>query len=257
MKLISKFSTKTSNGLISKGWYEHNGIEYLIKGNTVKGLEPYSEVIASRIGYTLGLDTVEYNLVSAYDYPEIEAYNIEHLSICESYLDGNVAQTLSICKYIDSLYTHRVKDYWSAYHNSGLNLYHMYRLMVFDAFIGNEDRHLNNWDIGITENNQIVDMPIIDSGASLLYNKHISELRKQWTIGPDKSKPFKETHDAQIRLIRRMLGKDKILKYIQKDELLDSIWDTNQDIFDILGEERSKYIIKYLDARYVYLEGMM
>lgn len=58
MRLITKFETQTTRGMLSKAWVElDNGTQCLIKSNSmenrVAGQEPFSEVLVSRIGNAL------------------------------------------------------------------------------------------------------------------------------------------------------------------------------------------------------------
>lgn len=258
MKLVDKIATKTSHGCLSKGWYESGGELYLIKGNSGLGnLEPYSEVIASRIGKLLNLNIVEYNLVPSELFPDITGFDIEHYSICKSYKSEDITQVLSICTYLDLYYGKFIQDYWSALQRSNLDLEYTYKLLLFDAFIGNQDRHLNNWEVGFTKEGTLINLPIMDNGASLLYNQTLTDLKSKWSLGVDKAKPFKKTHREQVDLIKKSLKGSKLFKFINKEYFLQEVLNINQDIFSILGEERTHYIIKYLNNRFVYLEEVM
>lgn len=68
MRLIQKFETQTTRGMLSKAWVElDDGTQCLIKGNSMEnkiaGQEPFSEVIISRIGKVLGLPVLRYELI--------------------------------------------------------------------------------------------------------------------------------------------------------------------------------------------------
>lgn len=139
-----------SGGCLGKGWYCKDGVEYLVKGNSQKDgfpcFEPYSEVIAYRVAKVLGLDTVEYTLADASLYPGIQVFGINHVSVCEKILLADGEQLLSFGALISLLYRDTPKDYLAAYARLGLSYRGLYKMLVFDALIGNEDRHLNNWD---------------------------------------------------------------------------------------------------------------
>ena len=74
------------------------------------------------------------------------------------------------------------------------------RMLVLDYLIANEDRHLNNF--GAVRNACTLEWlgcaPIYDSGTSLWFDK-------PWTMinagVKASSKPFKTTHDEQIKLV--------------------------------------------------------
>ena len=65
IQLVEKRETRTSRGMLSKGWYRVDDQLVMVKGNSITeagtaGFEPYSEVMASLIAQVLGLPHVEY-----------------------------------------------------------------------------------------------------------------------------------------------------------------------------------------------------
>lgn len=101
-------------------------------------------------------------------------------------------------------------------------------------------------------------MPIMDSGASLLYNKDNRYLEGNWKIGTDKAKPFKDTHEKQMQLILGKLNGKKLIPYLSKQEFLEEVSSQCSEVFRVLGDVRSRAIIRYLSARFTkYLEGVM
>ena len=71
------------------------------------------------------------------------------------------------------------------------------KMLVLDYIIANTDRHYNNF--GFVRNAETLEWhglaPIYDSGTSLWHDTHVG-------IKPCKSKPFRATHDEQIKLVR-------------------------------------------------------
>ena len=60
IQLVEKRETRTSRGMLSKGWYHVDDQLVMVKGNSITeagtaGYEPYSEVMASLIAQVLGL----------------------------------------------------------------------------------------------------------------------------------------------------------------------------------------------------------
>ena len=100
------------------------------------------------------------------------------------------------------------------------------RMLVLDYLIANEDRHLNNF--GAVRNACTLEWlgcaPIYDSGTSLWFDK-------PWTMinagAKASSKPFKTTHDEQIKLvtsfdwfdITALAGIDEELRELRKGSL--------------------------------------
>ena len=108
------------------------------------------------------------------------------------------------------------------------------------------------------ENNKLINAPILDTGASCLFNKRESELEvySEDKIGPDKSKPFKDTHYKQIFLMKRELNIDfNILKDTNKEKFFENLWKECKSVFSELSYKRVKAIKSYLWQRYdVYIE---
>ena len=68
IQLVEKRETRTSRGMLSKGWYHVDDQLVMVKGNSITeagtaGYEPYSEVMASLIAQVLNLPHVEYTLM--------------------------------------------------------------------------------------------------------------------------------------------------------------------------------------------------
>ena len=85
MTLVNKLETRTSRGMLSKGWYEDNkGRLLLVKGNgDVGGYEPQSEVLVSNLLTLLGISHVEYWLESSYNFPDIKTFGENKwVSVC-------------------------------------------------------------------------------------------------------------------------------------------------------------------------------
>lgn len=186
----------TSDGWLKKKWKIMDGKRYLIKGGSAPAYqEPYNEVLASRIMERLGIPHVPYTLMIQDGYPYsvcedfvtsqtelISAWYImqiqpksNHVSVYQHYL--NCCEVLGIPGIIETL------D----------------RMIVLDFLIANEDRHQNNF--GVVRNAETLEYlgaaPVYDSGTSLWFNQFTH------MIGRTKinCKPFKSSHDEQIKLV--------------------------------------------------------
>lgn len=87
IQLVEKRETRTSRGMLSKGWYRVDGQLVMVKGNSITeagtaGYEPYSEVMASLIAEVLKLPHVEYSLMPARLFPDIQTYSCDVVSVC-------------------------------------------------------------------------------------------------------------------------------------------------------------------------------
>ena len=89
IQLVEKRETRTSRGILSKGWYHVDDQLVMVKGNSITeagtaGYEPYSEVMASLIAQVLNLPHVEYTLMPAELLPDIQTYSCDVVSVCPS-----------------------------------------------------------------------------------------------------------------------------------------------------------------------------
>ena len=90
IQLVEKRETRTSRGMLSKGWYHVDDQLVMVKGNSITeagtaGYEPYSEVMASLIAQVLGLPHVEYALMPAKLFPDIQTYSCDVVSVCPKF----------------------------------------------------------------------------------------------------------------------------------------------------------------------------
>lgn len=264
LRLFSKQDTKTSRGILSKAWYTDNdGNKYLVKGNTkekgIIGYEPYSEELASRIAKVLGLPCVQYRILKAKEFKDVKVYGIEHVSICKQIPLGLEEQEISICKYLDIINNGKVTDYFNAYYRSGLPMDNLYKMLIFDALIGNQDRHLNNWDVAVSSKGARV-LPIIDNGASLLAWANNYEINRDFVVGMDASKPFKKTHREQIAMLKKYQKRycNLPLFNISSTEKLyaDIMKECNETLrlIDNIDKNRGYAIRRYIKARLRYIE---
>jgi hypothetical protein len=73
-------------------------------------------------------------------------------------------------------------------------------MLVVDYIIANEDRHFNNF--GAVRNVDTLEWiglaPVYDCGTSLWYDKPLSMIRP---LDKTPSKPFRKSHDDQIKLV--------------------------------------------------------
>ena len=262
LKLISKQDTKTSRGMLSKAWYtDSNGNKYLVKGNTrnkgIIGFEPYSEEMASKIARILGMPCVQYRVAMASKFSDVNVYGIEHVSFCKKIHVNE--QEISICKYLDILNNGKVSDYFNAYYRSGLPMDDLYRTLIFDALIGNPDRHLNNWDVAVHKGGARL-LPIMDNGASLLAWANRYEIRRDFKIGIDKAKPFKNTHREQIALLKKYQKRHcklPLFDIYSMEELYADILNkcgSTIRLIDNIDRDRGEAIRRYIKARLKYIE---
>ena len=186
----------TSDGVLKKRWKIINGKRCLIKG----GSKPFNqeisnEVLASRICRRLGIPAVNY---------EITEINGERYSVCEDFITGDTE--LVSARYIRNLIKkeNSVSDYESYIAKAeelGIPDVRLRTdmMLTLDFIIANTDRHYNNF--GLIRNADTLEWlsvaPIYDSGTSMW----CKELPSEIDTGNVESKPFRNRHEKQIKLI--------------------------------------------------------
>lgn len=258
-EIQDKWATKTSTGIISKGIYRNKltGEKFFVKGNSESGyLEPASEEMAYRIGNIVGIDTLPCRVVSNDKFPEINVYGSFKFVSISPVIPYNMTQ---FYEYVYTVTGKEDIDYLEIYKKLGLSEEHLYKMLLLDALVGNQDRHLNNFDIYYDyKENKIKNAIMLDFGASLLYNISEADLKiyEGNKIGPDKSKPFSETHYKQMFKIKKRLDPEytniKIKYSLKEFEMLSS-----KIIEDVgkrtgMSEKRIKSLKSYVSQRYKY-----
>ena len=187
----------TSDGWLKKKWKIINGKRCLIKGGSgAIQQEPYNEVIASKIMERLDVPHVKYSLIMEEEYP---------YSICEDFITPQtelisawyVMQTEKKPNHI-SVYQH----YVNCCEKLGIPKIKesLDQMMVVDYLIANEDRHQNNFGVirDVKKLNFIGAAPLFDSGTSLWFDKPTPMIGRTAKL---QCKPFKNTHEEQIKLV--------------------------------------------------------
>ena len=187
----------TSDGWLRKKWTIMGGKRCLVKGGSgATQQEPYNEVLASAIMRRLDIPHAPYTLMVQEEYP---------FSVCEDFVTPQtelisawyVMQTrkkenhVSVCQHYlnccDALGIPGVREALD-------------RMMVLDYLIVNEDRHQNNFGVlrDADTLGWIGPAPIYDSGTSLWFSSPVSMIRPAAKLP---CKPFKTSHDEQIKLV--------------------------------------------------------
>ena len=187
----------TSDGWLKKKWKILNGRRCLIKsGSGATQLEPYNEVLASRIMDRLEIPHVPYTLLMEDGYP---------YSVCEDFITPetelisawHLMQTERKPNHV-SVYQHYV-NCCEKNHIPGIR-HSLDQMLVLDYLIVNEDRHLNNF--GVIRNAETLEYlgaaPIFDSGTALWFDKPTAMIGTGTRVT---CKPFKTTHEEQIKLV--------------------------------------------------------
>lgn len=261
--VVSDFKKSHVNGgRLGKFWVQDikTGREFLIKGSTLFSYEPFSEKIAYIVGKNLGMDILEYDILPAELFKgiiPIKSY-CKYISICEK-IDKKGYSIMSVAE---------IKRARNIILNEGekpiTNREVMYDLLpkkyidtmfLFDAIIGNNDRHYGNVHLLRSKDGEIIGAPILDNGASCLANTNILTLiASGYNIGKivDASKTIEAKHIKQIQYADSLNGIsfDISLKTLK---ILEEI----QPTLDLMPKYRANAIKKYLVYRLHKYLGMI
>lgn len=154
----------TTDGVLRKAWQREDGKIYLYKG--ASGLygnanEPYSEFYAAQVAEVMGFSHVSYDL--AYFHGDVA-------SKCEIFTSQN--EGFAPIWHFMTKAARRQKSFnligvlLEIYEDKGA----LYDLLLFDALVGNVDRHLGNFGMVVDNETGVVlrPAPIFDNGLSVL-----------------------------------------------------------------------------------------
>lgn len=243
-----------NGGRLGKFWVEDrkSGRVFMVKGSSTFSYEPFSEKIAYIVGKNLGLDILKYDIIPVEKFKgilPIKSY-CGYVSICEKVDKKNFSIT-SVAE---------IKRAQNAILEPGAkpvtNKEVMYKILpqkyidtmfLFDAVIGNNDRHYGNVHILRGINGELVGAPILDNGASLLANNSVlTALVLGYKVGEviDGSSTIEDKHMKQIMHATTLNGINFNipLKTIE-------IFEELQSTFDLMPNDRVEAIKKYLAYR--------
>lgn len=213
----------TSDGFLKKRWKIVDGRRCLLKtGSPPFMQQPFNEVAATAVARRLDIPHVPYTLLWDGETP---------YSCCEDFITPDT-ELVSAWRVMQT----RKKDNSTSVYQHYLNCcaalgvpnitHSIDQMIVLDYLIANEDRHQNNF--GLVRNANTLEWigaaPIYDSGSSLGYDK----LSSQILGGRMECKPFKKTHEDQLKLVTSFAWIDFHQLTGLEDEL--------RSIFDQAGE---------------------
>lgn len=188
----------TSDGWLKKKWTIIDGKRCLIKGGSgAIQQEPYNEVIASCLMDRLQVSHVAYRLILQNDYP---------YSVCEDFItpDTELVPAWYIVQTLKKENHHsNYQHYLRCCTELGIpEIQHaLDQMLVVDFLLANEDRHFNNF--GVIRNAETLKWvgaaPIYDTGTSLWFSTPTKLIHPTAANLP--SKPFRDTHIEQIKLV--------------------------------------------------------
>lgn len=212
-----KTPNNTTDGMLKKAWIIENNTRYLLKGGYKNEiLQPFNEVLASKICECLGFNHVTYTL---------DTYKNMVVSKCPCFITKDTELITAYQIKTNMKKYKNIKDYEeyitvleeNGINNARIKMENMY---ILDYLIMNEDRHLNNFGI-IRDVNTLkwLDVaPIFDNGESLKINAYndeeifVSGIGKLFYEEKEFSKIIKIVKDIKRIDIKRLM---EIPKYYE------------------------------------------
>lgn len=221
----------TTDGALKKVWLSVNGEATLVKCGDIgektngKHLLSANEIIASEIANIIGLNHVQYYPVNI---------NNEVLCACPCYINTPDCDAITMLQFVHQDFSYNKAGISKLYKEiNALDNY--YKMLFFDAFIGNFDRHEKNITFRKDINTGNISLlPVFDSGSSLGY--YCGEILK----------PLSLTQKEQLEYSCKK--NKKIYKNIDIDIIKNSI-KTNYELFAI-NEELYNTAIQIIERSY-------
>lgn len=202
----------TTNGMLPKAWRLLEDGIWLYKGGTSgasnTGREPYCEYYAAQVAEAMGLAHVPYGLenwkgITASKCPLFTNIDTSFVPMGRLMRSGSIKGCLDYCDSLGPEFGERLRS-----------------MLVFDALIYNEDRHLGNF--GLLRDNHsgkiTAPAPLFDHGQSLLFFAGQDDLQNMASLKEYarlRSTPYNVSYEeicaevmgpAQRAQLRRMIG---------------------------------------------------
>lgn len=204
----------SSIGWLMKRWLRDQPRILQKGGSGAYELEPFNEVVASKIAKGLGIPCVPYEIALEED---------KYYSLCENFItkDTELVPAWDILKGFaigreETVYEQLLRC--SGERGIGHVRDDIDKMIVLDYLIANEDRHFYNF--GFIRDANALEWrgfaPLYDNGTSLWYSKQIEDIGIQ-----DKAKTFRKTHERQINLAKDLSWLSSIT--LSMDDITDKI----------------------------------
>ena len=242
-------------GRLSKYWLEDkkSGRIFLIKGSTTFGYEPFCEKIAYIIGKNLGMDILEYDVIPSELFKgsiNIKT-NCKYVSICEKidrngYFITSVAEIKRAQNVIRKLNNEPPKSNREVMYEM-LPQKYIDTMILFDAIIGNNDRHYGNVHLLRSNDGEILAAPILDNGSSCLANENMMlAYLLNYKVGEkiDRSSTFADKHSKQIMNATTLNGINFDIP-IKTMQILSEL----EPVFELMPKRRSEITKKFIIYR--------
>lgn len=251
-------------GRLGKLWLQDRktGRIFLVKGCSNFNWEPFSEKLAYIVGKNLGLDILEYDILPISEFKGMLSNRnpfCKYVSICEK-LDRRGCSITSVAEIKRA--QNAIKDADEKKVTNREVMFDMLpdnyidTMLLFDAIIGNQDRHYGNVHMLRSINGEMVGAPLLDNGASLLAGvPTILLLLAGNRVGElfNKSYTIEKTHDKQMHWTSKAISNISFNIPMKTLEIINEI----QPVLDLMPKLRAKAVKKYIIYRMHKYLGMI
>lgn len=264
--MVSSLSlSHTSNGVLFKWVGNLDGNCYYFKSGSLSSSgyfsnrQPYSEVMAFRIGKQLKFPNLVETFLTNIELPETDNYLNQSavVSYTKDFKPNNMSSYSGIHYFIEP--SELKKNYNNLYSfistKFGFAKRDLDTMILFDFIIANVDRHLNNFGF-IVDGNSMYLSPLFDNGLSLLSHLDDVELSKISEFALKKSlkcKPFSSDPKKQLKLIDLSIIPSDVVNSIININL---DWDLIFKDLD-LSELRKEKLIELVEGRLEHVKDLL
>lgn len=246
-------SELTNSGMFPKAWRAQGAKRLLYKAGHLfeganVGKEPYSEYLASQVALRMGLDAVRYDL---------DVWNGKLCSTCELFSSKKAAFVpFGFAVPSDRFRTMGLRDALAFYARLGRDELEKFKsMLVFDALVCNEDRHMGNY--GVLRDSAMGAVsgmaPLFDHNMSLFAGAMPDEVRVDWML--DKASlghgAFAPSLDQQAALVIGPVQKEQLSRLegftFERHPVMDRF--AENDARNYFGEGRLDVLNCYLERR--------
>jgi hypothetical protein len=244
-----------NGGRLEKFWVEDkiSKREFLIKGASRFSYEPFTEKIAYIVGRNLGIDVLAYDIIPTKEFKGISK-NIspfcKYASICER-IDKKGYSITSVAEIKRARNAVRGKDD-PPITNRDVMLEIMGKqdldvMILFDAIIGNTDRHYGNVHILRDREGNLTAAPILDNGAGLMAQNKIFWSLLGYRVGKyfNRSSNMEKDQDLQMTHID---GKIKGVSFQVVTKTVEILAEADST-FKLMPKLRAHMVKEYLTYR--------
>lgn len=251
-------------GRLGKLWLQDRktGRIFLVKGCSNFNWEPFSEKLAYIVGKNLGLDILEYDILPISEFKGLLSNRnpfCKYVSICEK-LDRKGCSITSVAEVKRAQNAIKEEDEKSVTNREVmfdmLPDNYIDTMLLFDAIIGNQDRHYGNVHLLRSTNGEMVGAPLLDNGASLLAGvPSILLLLAGNKVGElfNKSYTIEKTHDKQMHWTSKAISNISFNIPMKTLEIISEI----EPVLELMPKLRAKAIKKYIMYRMHKYLGMI